>query len=103
MPYISTADIKKHLNLDAAFTGDDTYLGLLESAAESALEIRIGRKLSDIEDDSHKLPPALVHAMLLIIGEWYLYRESVASSSLKELPHAVEYLAEMFTSYKVYG
>lgn len=100
--YITLDTIKAHLNVDSTFHGDDVYLTLLESAAENALEIRIGRKLSDLEDESHKLPPALCHALLLVIGEWYLHRESVGNN-VKELPHAFEYLAEMFTNYQVYG
>jgi len=104
MGFVSISVIKSHLNIDAEYTGDDNYLCALEAAAENAVEIHIGRRLVDLVDSySGALPAALVHAILLLIGTWYMNRESIGSSSMKELPHCYDYLVEMFKSYSYYG
>jgi uncharacterized phiE125 gp8 family phage protein len=42
------------------------------------------------------VPENLRHAMKLLIGHWFLHRESVTPETMTELPHAVEALLEPF-------
>lgn len=99
--YIELNDIKKHLNIDLEFVDDDNYLEYLEQVAEDALAKHIDRNLSEVaEENGGVLPPALIHAMKLFIGDMYQSRESTAfGSSPTENPFSYRYLTGLYTNY----
>lgn len=97
--YIDTVILKKHLNIDEFFVDDDEYLKALCLAAENAVENHISRPLSEITDESGQLPPAVNHAILLLVGHFYNNRESVAFANAAVIPLAYEYLLQPYKSY----
>ena len=99
--YIDTVILKKHLNIDSTFLDDDEYITALALAAENAVENHLQRPLSGITDEHGKLPPAVNHAMLLLIGHFYANRESVAFASSQPVPLAYEYLLQPYKSYSL--
>lgn len=98
MTYLTLTEIKKHLNIDAEFTDDDTYLEALGDAAEDVVSRYIDQPLSLLEKDG-SIPKALKFAALLWIGTMYAVRESVSSSNMIEVPHSFEMLCQMYRNY----
>lgn len=98
--YIDTVILKKHLNIDDTWVEDDEYIKALCLAAENAVENHIARPLSEITDDHGKLPPAVKHAILLLVGHFYANRESVSFATASEIPLAYQYLLQSYKSYK---
>lgn len=99
--YLTLTEIKKHLNIDAAFTDDDTYLNALAQASEDVVAKYIDYPLSQLEDGTHKLPQALNFAMLLWIGTIYAVRESVSAVNMSTVPHSLELLCDLYRDYNI--
>lgn len=97
--YLNVETIKKHLNLDDDFVADDEYLKQLAEVAENAVSIHIDRDFSELEDEEGNLPPALQHALLLLIGNYYNNRESVTNVSANNIPFSYNYLLDLFKNY----
>lgn len=96
---IPLATIKKHLNLDTEFTDDDNYIELLYGVAEDLVQKHIDRDFDSIVAEEGALPDALLHAILLFIGNLYDNRESVAYSSVTEVPKSLDYILSMYRDY----
>jgi len=97
--YLQLYQIKKHLNINDEFHDDDEYLVDLSMVAENVVQKHIDRELSDLENGDGDIPSPLLQAMLLLIGNYYANRESVAFASAMPLPHAYEYLIALFKNY----
>lgn len=101
MTYLTLTEIHKHLNIDTAFTDDDTYLTALATASEDVVSKYIDYPLENLEDTNHKLPEALKCAMLLWIGSIYAVRESISSVNMSTVPHSLELLCDLYRDYKI--
>lgn len=98
--YLKLRDIKKHLNIDSYYTDDDIYLEALMNVAEKVVEKHIDLGLSIVADyNGGELPPPLIHAMLLFIGNMYANRESVAFASASEIPLSYQYILDLYKCY----
>lgn len=99
--YITVEDIKKHLNINDDFKGDDEYLAYLITVAEDAVSIHIDRNLSEVADENGgELPAVLIHAMKLFIGDMYQSRESTSfNGSPTEIPFSYTYLTSLYRRY----
>ena len=97
--YIDTVILKKHLNIDESWVEDDEYIKALCLAAEQAVENHLQRPLSEIVDEHGRLPAAVKHAILLLVGHFYSNRESVSFASASEIPLAYQYLLQPYKSY----
>lgn len=101
MTYLSLEDIKHHLNLDEEFTADDEYIIALGESAEEATSIYIDVPLTQLEDENRQLPKGLIHAMYLLIGEWYAVREAANAASINVVPLAYEHLCDLYRNYTI--
>lgn len=101
MTYLTLAEIKKHCNIDTAFTDDDTYLTALATAAEDVVSKYIDYPLQQLEDATGAIPSALKFAMLLWIGSIYAVRESISPSNMTAVPHSLELLADLYRDYNI--
>lgn len=97
--YLELTQIKKHLNIDPEFHDDDSYLMDLATAAENIVQQNIDRPLSDTVDGGGNIPSPLVHAMLLLVGNYYANRESVTFGAATALPHAYEYIIKLYKNF----
>lgn len=98
--YLELERIKKHLNLDTYFTEDDKYILYLAQVAEEVVQRHIDANLKDIAaKEGGILPPPLLHAMLLFIGDMYASRESVSYANAVEIPFSYEYLLSLYKDY----
>lgn len=97
--YVKLKDIKNHLNIDSDFTDDDKYLlGLMETA-QLTVQKHIDRNLNDLEDNDGDIPSPLKHAIMLLVGNFYANRESVAFSNSYEVPTSYSYLLALYRNF----
>ena len=75
--YITLEQAKKHLLVDEDFRADDMYILDLIAVAEDSVSKHLDIALDELEVGG-TLPPAIIHAMLLMIGNLYANREPVA-------------------------
>lgn len=100
MSYLTLEQIKKHLNIDSDFTEDDTYITSLGDVAEAIVSKHVQYKFSDLaQNNGGVLPPPIVHACLLLIGNLYMNRESVSAANLNNIPFSYEYLLGLYKNY----
>lgn len=97
--YLQLYQIKKHLNINEDWHDDDEYLVDLSRVAENVVQKHIDVELSELEDGDGNLPSPLYQAMLLLVGNFYANRESVAFASAQVLPHAYDYLIALYKNY----
>ena len=90
---ITLDEIKKHLNLEADWHGEDSYLQSLIGAAKQVVEMHI---CDDIDGKSEGQLP-LAHAIKLLVGTWYMNRESL--SNLQKGNHSYEYILSLYKRY----
>lgn len=95
--YTNLQTVKEHLKIDVDVE-DNYLLGLIE-AAENAVENHIGVQLSDYVDEIGYLPPALQQAILIMCGNLYNNRESIAYTSTYSIPMSLEYMLAQFKKY----
>lgn len=98
--YIQLYQVKKHLNIDEDFRDDDEYIMSLVEVAEKVVEKHIDTKLSKLVDGDGYLPSPLIQAMLLLVGNFYANRESVAFASSSEVPLSYNYLIDLYRNYR---
>lgn len=96
--YITLEQAKKHLNVDEEFTSDDLYILELITVSEDATSRHLNIALNELEAGG-KLPPAIIHAMLLMIGNLYANREPVSYGVMAKIPLSYEYLIGLYKKY----
>ena len=83
--FISLEQVKQHLMIDESFKGDDLYILDLITVAEDSVSKHLDMALDELMVGG-TLPPAIIHAMLLMIGNLYQFREPVVMGSIAKLP-----------------
>lgn len=100
MNYLNLNIIKQHLNIDSTYVAEDSYLSHLGSAVEGAVQMDIDISLNKIaEDNGGELPPPLLHAMLLLLGNYYANRENVSYASTSIVPNTYNYICDLYRCY----
>lgn len=98
--YVSVNLLKKHLNIDQDFHGDDEYLAILSEVAEKTVQRHVCCVLKSLEDEEGHIPAPLCQAIMLYAGVLYNSRESVAfGGSPVDIPHTYEYLISVYKNY----
>lgn len=100
MSYITLEKAKQHLLVDEEFKGDDLYILDLITVAEDSVSKHLDINLEELLVGG-LLPPAVVHAMLLMIGNLYANREPVAFTTVTKLPLSYEYLVGLYRQYSI--
>ena len=98
--YLDLSQVKKHILVDETFTDDDNYIQSLMDVAEASVSKHIDCSLACIEQEDGTLPPPVIHAMLLMVGNLYANREPVAVGvSVAELPLSYNYIVNLYRNY----
>ena len=95
---ISLEQAKKHLLIDDSFTADDLYILDLITVAEDSVSQHLNVALDELLVGG-MLPPSVIHAMLLMIGNLYANREPVAYGTVTKVPLTYEYLIGLYKRY----
>lgn len=99
--YLTLEQTKRHLNLDSSYTDDDLYIVDLIGLVETVVEKHINQKLSYmVWINGGVLPTPLIHAMLLILGNFYANREVATLANVNKLPLNYEYLLDFYKNYE---
>lgn len=97
--YIQLDLAKKHLNIEDDFLDDDEYLLSLIEVAESAVRVHINDDFATVaEKNGGVLPPPILQACLLMLGNLYQQREIVGNKSVA-LPFNYQYLVDLYKNY----
>lgn len=97
--YIQLDLAKKHLNIEDDFLDDDEYILNLIEVAESSVRCHINEDFADIaERNGGCLPPPILQAALLMIGNLYQHREPLGSKA-QALPYNYQYLIDLYRNY----
>lgn len=97
---LTLTQIKKHLNIDEEYNGDDSYLQDLNRVVYSVVEKHINCSLYEIEQENKgDLPFPLQQAMLFLIGNFYANRESITFASANEIPLTYSYILDFYKNY----
>lgn len=90
--------VKKHLNIDSNYIDDDLYILDLITVAEDSVKRHLDIKSFD--ELGAGIPASIIHAMLLLIGNFYANREPVVVGvSAMQLPLSYEYLLGLYKKY----
>lgn len=111
---VSLADIKKHLNIPETFTDDDEYLTELEEMAEELVAFMLDTNsvigmwdlaayFTDPDDPSAYvvLPKCIVHAIKIIVADYYINRTSISAISLHDVPRSATHLVNQWKNYGI--
>lgn len=98
--YITLEKAKKHLLIDDDFKADDMYILDLITVAEDSVSKHLDIALKELEAGG-ELPPAIIHAMLLMIGNLYANREPVNYGTVVKIPYSYEYLIGLYRKYTI--
>ena len=97
--YIQLDLAKKHLNIEEDFTEDDEYILSLIEVAESAVRVHVNEDFASIaEKNGGCLPPPILQAALLMIGNMYQNREPIGTKG-QALPLNYQYLIDLYRNY----
>jgi len=100
MNYLTLEELKKHLNVDEDFTDDDMYIESLGDVAEAIVAKHIDNDLANVVAfNQGELPMPIKHAMMLLVGNYYMNRESVAFATSSNIPYSFEYLLDPYVKY----
>lgn len=101
MNYITLEQAKQHLLVDMDFKADDLYILDLITVAEDAVKEHLNViSLSELEVGG-ELPPAVIHAILLMIGNFYANREPISFTTVAKIPLSYEYLLGLYKNYSI--
>ena len=98
--YLTLEQAKKHLLVDDGFKADDSYITDLIKVAEDSVSRHLDIALEEL-DEGGNLPPSIIHAMLLMIGNLYANREPVTFGTVVKIPFTYEYLVGLYKKYEV--
>lgn len=98
--YVTLKLAKKHLQIDDSFTDDDRYITGLIQVAEDAVSQHLDIALQDLLVDGI-LPSAVIHSILLIVGNLYATREPIAYGTVVKVPYTLDYLLGLYKHYNI--
>ncbi len=98
--YVTLEEAKKHLNIDDSFKDDDSYINSLILVAEDAIEKNTDIALNE-QMEGDKLPPSVIHSILLLVGNLYANREATTYSSISDVPYSFKYLVNLNRNFQV--
>ena len=96
---LTLAEAKRHLNIEDDFTDDDQYIDSLIDVAQEVVSQDICVSLGELIGKAGGLPAPLRQAMLLMIGNYYASRESVAFGVLVQDTKAYRHLIALYRNY----
>ena len=96
--YINLQIAKQHLNIDLDYINDDQYITELIEVAEEVVMKAINEETLQLGSDG-SVPKSLLHAALLLVGNYYANREAVAFANVSKVPLAFEYLINLYKKY----
>lgn len=99
MAYVTLELVKRHLIVEESYTDDDAYIEQLIEAAEAVVSKDVCDTLKNLEDEQGRIPAPLCQCVLLMVGNLYSNRESVAFAQAYEVPLSYKHLVGLYRNY----
>ena len=99
--FITLSEAKRHLIIDDEFTLDDALIIDLIQVAENAVAKAINRPLYACVTQEGTLPPTIKQSVLLMVGNLYNSRESVAPVQMYNVPKSLDWLLGLDKHYHI--
>lgn len=101
---ITLDQAKAHLNIDLAFTDDDTYITELIDTVEIIIENDINRTMEEVATlyDPVKSMKALIHAAKILLATYYANREAaIVGVRMEKTPLSYDHIINAYRNYTV--
>jgi hypothetical protein len=95
--HVTLEEAKRHLQIEAEYEGDDLYIKSLIEASEVVVANHL--KYDSLDGVYPVLPLPVKHAILLMVGNLYANRESIAFAQSYRVPLSYEYLLGPYVCY----
>ena len=92
--------VKKHLNIDESYTGDDLLIKNYINTAFEQLKADTGCEANELLDNAGELMPIPCQAVLFLVGDFYAYREDTYNGALTEQPKGYKRLVNILRHYE---
>jgi len=97
--YIQLDQAKDHLRIEQDWHDDDEYIMSLIDVAEAAVRVHTNEDFESIAlKNGGCIPPPLLQAALLMVGNLYQNRE-IVGGKVHALPHNYQYLIDLYRNY----
>lgn len=91
--------VKMHLNIDESFVEDDDLIRLYVHDAFAQLVEDTGCVESELKKDG-ELTPLARRAVLLLVGDFYAYRENTYNGSITTVPEGYKRYVNLLRHYE---
>lgn len=91
--------VKAHLNIDAGYNGDDNLIQMYIETAFAQIKGDSGCTEEELLDNSGALMPIPRQALLLLVGDFYAYREDTYNGTLNVQPKGYKRLINIIRHY----
>lgn len=97
--YVKLEEVKRHLQIDEDYKGDDLYINSLIDAAEVVVANHIKYDSLSVAYPDGLIPLPVKHAILLMVGNLYANREPVAFAQSSKVSLSYDYLLGPYVNY----
>jgi uncharacterized phage protein (predicted DNA packaging) len=97
--YLTLDEIKRQLNIDLDYDGDDEILTLMGESAEDIVSNLIDTPLDELAAENGELPPGVRHALRMLI-DWEYSQQRGSSSESLDVPTAIYNILKLYRSFK---
>jgi hypothetical protein len=99
MQYLTLPEIKKQLNIDAGYTGDDEYLTLIGESAEDMVEQLIDCDLEQLYAERGEMPASIQHALRMLCDYFYSQNRGSSGESI-DIPNAIFTILKLYRNFR---
>ena len=94
MKYMKLDYIKQHSRID--YNDEDALLELYADSAEQSVLNIIGRTYEELVREYDGVPPAIVHATLMLVDVSYQFRNPISSQNMANVPYTFDLLVKPY-------
>lgn len=94
MKYLTLDYIKQHSRID--YCCEDELLKLYANSAEDTVMNYLNRSFEDLIEEYGQVPPAIMHATLMIVDVSYQYRSPISPQNLYTVPYTFDVLVKPY-------
>lgn len=94
MKYLTLDYIKQHSRID--YCCEDELLELYANSAEDTVMNYLNRSFEDLIEEYGQVPPAIMHATLMLVDVSYQYRSPISPQNLYTVPYTFDVLVKPY-------
>lgn len=97
--YITLEEIKKQLNIDQEYHGDDEFLEMLADSAEDMASNLLDCSLDELVAEKGDLPAGVRHCLRMLVD--YMYSQNRGSSGESiDIPNTVYLILKLYRQFR---